>query len=303
MIPIHRLLEDAYPDLSAKRQRLVRVVLQNPQFASFAPASKIAERAGVDPATVTRLAHSLGFATFPAFQDEIRQSYLSTLEPFEMMRERRGQLDGRGIVEATLLQDVANIAAALEHVDEQDVAALADRIVGGANTLVVATGASGGLAMIAGYLLQFLGLPARAEVRGGLYLATELARLRPNDVVIGISFWRGARETVEALRWARRQQISTIALTDSGLSPVAAAADRVLLTPSEGASFFQSMTAGLSLLYGLVAAAADRLPEELRGHHLRVDDVVRDLGTLCESFGPPRGAVVAQEEEQDHDSI
>jgi len=290
MTPLQHLLNLHYPRLSKKRQRVAQFVVQNPQFASFASATQLAERAGVDPATVTRLAQALGFATFPLFQEEVRQSYLGTLKPFEMMHERRGQLDGRGLVPATLLQDIANVTAALDHVDEQALALLADRIAGGAQVLAVGTGASAGLATIVGYLLQFLGVSARAEVRGGLFLATELALLRAGDVVLGISFWRGARETVQSLEWARRQGIHTVALTDSGLSPLAGAADQVVLAPSEGTSFFQSMTAALSLVYCLVALVADRMPDERRAHHDRIEEVVHDLDTLYVASGPPRGA-------------
>jgi len=291
---LQSLLDPHYPRLSKKRQRVAQLVLQNPQFASFASASQLADRAGVDPATVTRLAQSLGFASFTTFQAEVRQAYLSTLGPLDMMRERQGQLDGRGLVRATMLQDVANLTAALDRVDEPGLAALADRIVDGAQVLAVATGASGGLATIAGYLLQFLGLPARAEVRGGLYLATELALLRPPDVVLGISFWRGARETVQALEWARHQGMHAVALTDSNLSPLAKAADQVVIAPSEGTSFFQSMTAALSLVYCLVALVADRVPDERRAHQERIDEVVRGLGTMYVAPGQPRGALPDQ---------
>ncbi len=294
MTPLHRLINIHYPRLSKKRQRVAQLLLQNPQFAAFASASELAERAGVDPATVTRLGQSLGFAAFPLFHEEIRQSYLSTLGPFEMMRARRDQLDGRGVVQATLLQDIANITAALDHVDEEAMAALADRIVGGAQVLIVATGASGGLATVTGYLLQFLGLPARAEVRGGLYLATALALLHPGDVVLGISFWRGARDTVQSLEWGQCRGMHTVALTDSQLSPLARGADHVMIAPSEGTSFFQSMTAALSIVYGLVALVADRMPDERRAHHDRIEEVVRDLGTLYTAPGLPHGAPANQ---------
>jgi DNA-binding MurR/RpiR family transcriptional regulator len=294
MNDLHSLLTPQDRPLSKKRQLVAQFVMQNPKLASFASATEIADRAGVDPATVTRLAQSLGFDSFPPFQAAIRHAYLSALGPLELMRERKGQLDGRNLVQATLLQDVTNVSTALDWVDEPSLAGIAGRIVDGAQVLIVATGASGGVATIAAYLLQFLGLPARAEVRGGLYLATELALLRSADIVLGISFWRGARETVQALAWARQQNIETVALTDSNLSPLAKEANHVLLAPSEGTSFFQSMTAALSLIYCLVALVADRMPEERRTHQERIAGVVHDLGTMHVAPGPPRNPMPAQ---------
>lgn len=299
MSVLHQLLDERFAGLSKKRQRVAQIILQNPQRASFAPAGELAARADVDPATVTRLAQSLGFPSFSLFQRAIREDYFNSLGPFEMMSERRGRLNGRGLVRMTLLQDVENVSAVVDRIDEAGLQMLAERICSGARTLFVATGAAGGLAVIAGYLLQFLGLPANAEVRGGLYVAAELALLRPGDVVVGISFWRGARETVQALEWARAHNIHAAALTDSRLSPVAKVADQVLYAPSEGASFFQSMTAALSVIYCLVGLAADLTPDECRSHHQRIDSIVRELGIIYESPSPARNLRSAQRKVQD----
>jgi len=73
-------------------------------------------------------------------------------------------------------------------------------------------------------------------------------------VVIGIGFPRYARPTIDYLEAARAKGVTTVALTDSELSPLVAHANHVLLARCRALSYVDSFTAPIALI-GAIATA------------------------------------------------
>ena len=91
-------------------------------------------------------------------------------------------------------------------------------------------------------------------------------------MLIGISFPRYSRQTVQALAYARKKGAGTLAITDSLDSPIAENADNVLLARSDMVSFVDSLVAPMSLINALIAAVS------LKNH----DEVEKSFATLEE---------------------
>jgi DNA-binding MurR/RpiR family transcriptional regulator len=77
---------------------------------------------------------------------------------------------------------------------------------------------------------------------------------KKRDLVIGISFPRYTKQTVEVLRFAKQKGMKTLAITDSAISPLAQYADYVLTAQYKMDSFVESFTAPLSLINAIVTA-------------------------------------------------
>ena len=82
------------------------------------------------------------------------------------------------------------------------------------------------------------------------------------DLVIGISFPRYTRLTVDALEYANSQGARVGAITDSLFSPLADHAHWVLSVKHTLDSFIESYTAVMSLINALLTALSIRDPEE-----------------------------------------
>ena len=76
--------------------------------------------------------------------------------------------------------------------------------------------------------------------------------------MLAISFPRYTKETVELLHWAKTRGVTTLAITDSPISPLAQHADYVLTARYQTDSFIESFTAPLSLINALVTALGVR---------------------------------------------
>jgi len=238
--------------LTPKGKELAHYIASNPRQASFASAAEFATQLHVNPATVVRFAQALGFDGWPAFQLHFRHRYLSTLLPSDVMIDQAPH-GGASPAEQALRRDIDNLEATLSTVDFGELQRVAQTIAGARRTLCIASGSYAAVASVLAQHASFMGYRVGVETRGGPHLVGALASLEPGDCVISVSFWRLVREVVVATQISHRRRLTTVALVDSVFSPLARAADHVLVVPTEGVSFFQSMTAALSLVHGLLA--------------------------------------------------
>lgn len=243
-----------------------RYIAAHPQQTAFASAADVGGLVGVSTATVVRFAQTLGFKGWPAFQYELRNRVFSSRLPSDILTDSGRVLADEPVI-AALQQDMENLRAAVEVVDAQAVAAVAKNIASAHRTLVVSSGSYAAVGHVLAHLGSVMGYPITLEMRGGAHLVSALAGLREGDCLVAITFWRLLRDVVQAAQHCKRAGIATAAITDSLYSPLAATADHVIVVPSEGLSFFQSVTAPLSITYGLLA--------EL--HRLGGDDVVASV--------------------------
>ncbi|MCO5223763.1 MAG: MurR/RpiR family transcriptional regulator [Thermomicrobiales bacterium] len=255
--------------LSPKQQKVVSFIVNNPSFAAFASSHEIARRAGVSPATVVRLAQTLEFDGYDDFQQSVRHQYLSTLRPFEALESR--SRDGQNVLQAQISQDVQNLQRLGQLTDLTDVQRTAEAIDRARQVVILAEGSYSAPALLLSHLLRFMGYTAINEDRGGPHLTAAIAPLRSDDLLIGITFWRGVREIAQMIHWARERGIPTLALTDSAYTSLAEAAEERVVIPTEGVSFFQSMVAPISFVYAVVAYLAEHASEERKSIMLEAE--------------------------------
>jgi DNA-binding MurR/RpiR family transcriptional regulator len=238
--------------LTPAGRRLAHLIETTPRFAAFSSASELAEMSGVNSATVVRFAQALGFRGWPEFQLHFRHRYLGTLLPSDVMHDRRRAGD-ESPIEAAFRQDSENLQASLVSIDFEVAETVARLIASAPRTLVVSSGSYSAVGLVLAHHATFMGYDVSIETRGGAHVVAELARLTDADCLLTISFWRLTKEVVLTAKAARLRGIPTVSITDSLFSPLALASDHALVVPTESISFFQSMTAAMSLVYGLLA--------------------------------------------------
>lgn len=227
-------------------------IAANPRLASFASASELAERTGVNVATVVRFAQNLGFGGWPEFQLNLRHNYLGSLMPSGVMRNHLDD-DGGSPIARALRRDVQNLEAAVGTIDLEKVQEVAKIIAGARRTLIVGAGSHAAPGLMLAHLGHFIGYDIQLETRGGVHVVAALSTFEPGDCVITMNFWRVLKHIMLTTQYCKRVGITTIALTDSQFSPLAQNSDHTLIVPTESVSFFQSLTAATSLVHGLLA--------------------------------------------------
>lgn len=241
-------------NLSRKQQRVYDFLLNNQVAVANLTLEELAVQLNVSVSTIIRLSKELGYEGFGELKREMRQDFLRTLAPLEQFVDRSTSTVDPDLVTAQLQQDWKNLAELIERTSTNDIVGFAQRIVAARRTLIVSTGSYGTIGELLAHHCKFMGYDVQFEERGTSFLAHAVANLTTGDLLVTIAFWRDAQPLVTAVESARRDNIQTVTISDSRKLRVAAHSDLVLVAPSESTAFYQSMVAGVALVYATINA-------------------------------------------------
>jgi DNA-binding MurR/RpiR family transcriptional regulator len=263
--------------LTKAQARVVDVIVRNPQLCSYAELAEIAERADVNSSTVVRTAQSLGYRGWPDLQRELRARYLTMISSEETMDERGEHRDYRSRVHDALNHDIGNLRLTLEANLPEEVEATISALAAARSITIVALGSLAGPAMVMAHLGSTMGFPIMFESRGGVHLAATANNLGKGDVLVVLNIWRPMRQVIAVAEATRQSGATVVAITDMRRGSLSTTADHLLIVPSEGLSFFQSVTAATSVVYGLLAGMEAVHPERSRAALRRTQQLWKDL--------------------------
>lgn len=234
-------------------------------------AAKLGATVGVSESTVVRFATEIGYSGYPSLQqamEEMTRNRLTTVQRLEITSET---VDLESLLDASIDQDIDILKRTKEHISRVDFYNAVEEI---SNCSVIYVVAAGSSLAIATFLCHYLELIFdRVVLLEGISEAKMLQQLmkaKKGEGVIGISFPRYSKRVAKALKYASDQELCTVALTDTHLSPVASVAKHVLLAKSDMASFVDSLVAPLSLVNAFLMTVAIK----------RKKDVVNNLNKL-----------------------
>jgi DNA-binding MurR/RpiR family transcriptional regulator len=247
----------ARPKLNARRQRLVRDILDSADETCFLSSREMAKRYHVDATTILRTTQVLGYKTFAEFAADLRQHFVARITPYTVLkaatREKRSVADH---VDQALDKALDNLNILKANLDKQKVIELARTIKRSRHVLVVGLDFATSLSYYLAYGLLALGFDAEAPIGSSGNLQYKVEVLTPKDVLIAISFGQCLRDTVEAVQRARKQGVPTFGITDSNTSPIARYCDSHLIAPVVSPSFLNSYGAPMAAISLIHVACA-----------------------------------------------
>jgi RpiR family carbohydrate utilization transcriptional regulator len=256
-------LPERIDQLSAKRQEIIRPILEHPREYVLLSVRAMANRLRTDPATVVRIVRGLGFASYRQFQHHLHELSLAFATSLDTMQAVTRDSDMPAYVRDSLGQDLKNLQGLKNSLDAQRLAAVAKRFYEARRIVILASDLAAILAEYLEYQISLLGLPIFSATSAGRI--THLTRsVTKKDLVLAITFRRGLRQTVEGIQQARTHGAYCIGLCDTYLSPLARECDELFVASTESTSFGASYVAPVSLLNAILAACAQyRRPHTL----------------------------------------
>jgi DNA-binding MurR/RpiR family transcriptional regulator len=269
-------LGDALPalPLSKSQARVVEVIARNPQLSSYADIAEIAQRAEVNNSTVVRTAQRLGYRGWPDLQRELRSRYLVMISTEDTLIEHG---EHRSPLHDALNHDIENLRLTLDSNTPEDVQAAIAALAGAKSITTIGMGSFAGPASVMAHLGSTMGYPIALENRAGVHYASAINSYGPGDVLVVVNMWRSVKQIILAAEAAKRAGATVVAISDMRRGRLAAAADHLLIVASEGISFFQSVTAANSMVYGLLAGMEAAHPERSRAAIRRTQQLWKDL--------------------------
>jgi DNA-binding MurR/RpiR family transcriptional regulator len=244
--PLSERLVQEFDGMSAQLQSAARYVLKRPNDVALLSMREQARQAGVQPATMTRLAQRLGLDGY----ESVRTLYA------EAIREA-----GLGFAGKAGVQVASQKAKGDEALAAEIVRSTTRQIEGFSDPAVLATLAAAAVLLTGGQRIYCLGLRACYPVAWSFHYVLSLLGERTvlldapasvgidliraadkNDVLLAASVEPYTRATMETASYAHARGVPIVAITDSRLSPLARLARQTILVSTEGPSFFHALT-------------------------------------------------------------
>ncbi len=243
--------------LGKQGSAVIAAILKEPERASYEGVAALATLAGVNVATITRTAQSLGFRGWPELRLEIRQRFLANLGAGDAPRATQ---PGTPVLRS-VSKDLENLADAVRNVDVDAVERIARSMATARRTLIVAESTYGAIATAISHTARLAGYDAEAVVTGSLETANRLAHIGPDDVVLTIAHWRYFRSAERTARAAKDRGAKAFLIGDNRSPGSSRWIDAIVRVAADGPTFFPSLVPCLSVGQALIAELAALDPE------------------------------------------
>lgn len=248
MVHVGRVIEqlsDEVESLSPSMQRAAMTILDSPNDVAVDSMRSLAAKASVSPPTMLRLAQRLGFESYEKFRDVFRDSVTrgGYGERANDLREATHKGGIAGLIAETVNAAENGMDRFLKPAFVHEIERVADVVIDGRQSIVVASGASFGQAVTFRYVCR-MALPTLDIAGGfGVRAVDEMASVGPQDAVLAVTTFPYAASTVEASRFAKDRGARIAAVTDSRTSPVGRFADAAAVIETQSPHYFPSMIA------------------------------------------------------------
>lgn len=254
--------------LGAKALGVIARLVERPEEVALRSITELATTLGVNASTLSRLARSLGYDGFPAFQAVFRASLADTRRFYSEQGHRLLAADPAadgaqdaylGTVVTLARESMRNIGDSLAQLDAAELRAAARLLARARRVGVLGLRQIHAVASVLGYGLGLIRPDVGLLDAPGQGLAERLAHMGRHDVLLAISISPYSRRVVETCRVAVANGVTLIALTDSRASPLAAHADHAFYLPHAGSFISNSLAAYVVFSEGLVNLVAREL--------------------------------------------
>lgn len=267
-------------EMSKSHRLLANHITTNFDKVGYMTAKELGATVGVSESTVVRFALELGYVGYPEFQAELQASMKRTLTTPQRIKLSSIRMGG-DIVENVMSADIESLKSTLASLDREELGKVVDNLIGAKRIYVLGNRSSASLAQFLYLYLELVFDNVKLiQATSGNEIFEELFRIDEADTLIAISFPRYSRRTVDAMKFARGRNATTVALTDSISSSVAENATHILLAKNDMASVVDSLVAPMSLLNVLIAALCQRKKEELEKTYGELEEIWDEYNTF-----------------------
>ncbi|MCS2608468.1 MurR/RpiR family transcriptional regulator [Halomonas dongshanensis] len=258
--PLREQLIAQFDGLSGQLQQAARYLLEHPNEVALVSMRELARHAGVQPATMTRLAKALGFEGYNALRARYAEALRHERDGFADKARRAGSskiADGDERAANLLRKTSAQLLSLCDPEPLMQLNAMAKRLAKARKVYVVGLRSSHVVAWHFHYVMSLLGersihLDGPAGTGGDA-----LMRATKNDVLLVVSIQPYTADSLVLAKRAADQGVTIVSITDSAVSPLAGISRHAVLCPTESDSFFHTLVPALALSEALCALLAD----------------------------------------------
>lgn len=267
---LDKLIYDKIPTLSAGQRKVAEYILNNKDEFSYATLAKLSKDISVSETTVIRFAYSLGFDSFSAMQQKLRDEILAVPQ-----RNATEQIQDQTFYQKIFTHETQSLQDWINHIDETILDQATETLLNADQILVTGARSSYHAANWFGNRLNLL--------LGNTYVIQEfydprfdlLNNITDKTVILSIAFARYTKWTYRYAESAKKMGATLISITDSVSSPFFNISDyTILAAPIKDSMGFSSPIC----MYCLFDAITFKIHEE------RKDMIVERLKTYEDTY-------------------
>ncbi len=267
-------IEEEYKNLSKGQKRIADYILEHYDKASFMTAAKLGNLVGVSESTVVRFAAELGYEGYPELQKALQEIIRVRLTAVQRLEVASNRVDEENILQTVLMSDMEKIKVTLEQIDRTAFQKTVETILSAKHIYILGVRSSAALASFLGFYFNLMFQNIRLVHTSSVSeMFEQILNLEQGDVVIGISFPRYSKRTIQALQYAKDSGATVISLTDSESSPLVPLSHIALTSRSDMVSFADSLVAPLSLINALIVAISMQKKDEVTRNFEKLEEI------------------------------
>ena len=256
-----------FESLSRQLKAIARHVEQHRSQLGIQSIQEVATQCEVQPSAVVRFAKHFGFTGFTALQKLFRDGLAQQISPSRNYQSRIRQaiesgardLSSAEIAHALIGGGIAGMEELQRSLQEPAFEDSVKLLAEADSIWLMATRRSFAVSTYLAYALQHTDKRIHHITSAGSMQDGQLRGMRPQDVLIAVSFAPYAEETESIVRQAHERGARIIAITDSRLSPLARFATCSLLVQETSVFGFRALTNSMAVAQSLFMALAYRL--------------------------------------------
>lgn len=278
--PVIQHIVDRMPDLTPKGRILGNFVVQCPRQVVFMTTKELAEACSVSEATVVRFVSQLGYATYGAFLQALRDLVNTGMTLQDRIDLPGLQRVGGDRLGQVLAEEMENMQNLYRTVDRDTLGDVIDQLGEASAVYVAGSRLSYTFAYYLGWSLS--------KVRKGVTIvkgsdSTAFDRLNnaPDDsLVVIVATSRYPNELIRLAKVARRLGQTLLVFADSPLCPLFPFAHQTLVVPSQSIPYLGYIAAMSSVISFMVLELAARRPGDVRSHQENLEQIYRENDIL-----------------------
>lgn len=275
-------IQSSFNRMSKGQRIIAEYIINNYDKAAFMTASTLGETLSISESTVVRFANALGFNGYRELQKELQEVVKHKLTTVQRMSIAEEMTRGEFNFSRVMNSDIENIKKTISETDINSIRNASDLFVDSKTIYVIGLRSSSFLAGYLCFYLNFLFSNVKLISAGANDIFELLIKANKNDVVMGITFPRYSKKTLEALEYAKSKGCSIIALTDSLLSPAANKADVTLIAKSDMISFVDSLVAPMSLINAFIIALGEKKKKDINSYFEDLEKIWQEYNVYDE---------------------
>ena len=253
VMDILQKIETSMPGFSKGQKAIGNYILEHYDKAAYMTALKLGSTVHVSESTVVRFAIELGFDGYPDLQHSLRELIRARLTSLQRIEITNDRINDDEILEKVMELDIEKMRNTLSNIDKNAFNRAIDNIIKAKRIYIMGMRSSASLAQFMNFYFSMIFDDVRlvnSTSRSEIF--EQLFRIGPDDIIIGISFPRYSKRTINSMEYAKQKGARVIVITDKDNTPMTEFADVKIFAKSSMAAFVDSLAAPLSLINALL---------------------------------------------------